>query len=94
MTLLLLHARTLQREEFGAENTWQEDMDMPDASPTPSTLVDVVSHSGFGPPHLILAARRHTHSHLSQSLLHRITWHEADSVAQHEVERGRSERGR
>ena len=44
MTLLLLHARTLPREEAGAENTWQEDMDMPDASPTPSALVDVASH--------------------------------------------------
>jgi hypothetical protein len=73
-------------QDAGAENTWQEDMDMPDASPTPSALVDVASHSGFGPPHLILAARRPTHSHLSQSLLHRITWHEADSVAQHEVD--------
>jgi hypothetical protein len=74
-------------QDAGAENTWQEDMDMPDASPTPSALVDVASHSGFGPPHLILAARRPTHSHLSQSLLHRITWHEADSVAQHEVDK-------
>jgi len=25
-------------EDAGAENTWQEDMDMPDASPTKSAL--------------------------------------------------------
>mmetsp|Transcript_86009 Transcript_86009/g.125831 ORF Transcript_86009/g.125831 Transcript_86009/m.125831 type:complete len:96 (-) Transcript_86009:558-845(-) len=34
-------------EDAGAENTWQEDMDMPDACLTLSALVDVASHSGF-----------------------------------------------
>jgi len=38
------------------------------------------------PPHLVLAVRRHNHTQLSQSLLHRITWHEAYSVAQNELD--------
>jgi len=84
-------------EDMDAENTWQEDQDMPDASLTQSALVHVVSqythgdagecsHSGLGPPPLVLAVRLPAHSQLSQSLLHKIMWHEADSVAQKELE--------
>ena len=57
---------------------------MPGASPTKSARVHVGSHSGFGPPRLVLAVRRPDHTQLSQSLLYRISWHEADSVAQHD----------
>jgi hypothetical protein len=74
-------------EDAGAENTWQEDMDMPDASPTKSALVHEVSHSGLEPAHIVLAVRHPDHTQLSQSLLHRITWHEADSAAQHELDK-------
>jgi len=42
-------------EDAGAENTFQEDMDMPDVSLTKSALVHEVSHSGLEPAHLVLA---------------------------------------
>jgi len=38
------------------------------------------------PPHLVLAVRCADHTQLSQSLLHRITWHEDGSAAQHELD--------
>jgi len=65
-------------EDAGAENTGQEDMDMPDAYPTKSALVHEVWHSVLEPAHIVLAVRLPDHAQLSQSLLHRITWHEAD----------------
>jgi len=74
-------------EDAGAENTWQEDMDMLDASPTKSALVHEISHSVLEPAHIVLAVCRPDHTQLSQSLLHRITWHEADSAAQHELDK-------
>jgi len=58
---------------------------MPDTSLTKSALVHEVSHSGLEPAHLVLAVRCPDHTQLSQSLLHRITWHEADSAAHHEL---------
>ena len=69
-------------KDAGAENAWQKDM--LDVSLTKSALVHAVSHSGLEPAHLVLAARLPDHTQLSQSLLHRITWHETDSAAQHE----------
>jgi len=74
-------------EDAGAENTWQEDMDMLDASLTKSALVHEVSHSGLEPAHIVLAVRCPDHTQLSKSLLHRITWHEADSAVQHELDK-------
>jgi len=74
-------------EDAGAENTRQEDMDIPDASLTKSALVHEVLHSGLEPAHIVLAVRHPDHTQLSQSLLYRITWHEADSVAQHELDK-------
>ena len=58
-------------EDAGAENTWQEDMDMPDASPTKSALVHEVSHSVLEPAHIVLAVRRPDHTQLSQSRVSR-----------------------
>ena len=60
---------------------------MPDASPTKSALVHEVSLSGLQPAHLVLAVRRPDHTQLSHSLLNRITWHKADSAAQHELDK-------
>jgi len=74
-------------EDAGAENTWQEDMDMPDAFPIKSALVHEVSHSVLEPAHIVLTVRCPDHTQLSQSLLHRITWHEAGSAAQHELDK-------
>jgi len=53
-------------------------------SPTKSALVHVVSHSGLETTMLVV--RHPDHTRLSQSLLHRITWREADSAAQHELD--------
>ena len=74
-------------EDTGAENTWQEDIDMPDASSTKSALVHEVSHSVLEPAHIVLVVCCPDHTQLSQGLLHRITWHEADSAAQHELDK-------
>jgi len=50
-------------------------------------MLHEVSHSGLEPAHIVLAVRRPDHTQLSQSLLLRITWHEADSAAQHELDK-------
>jgi len=74
-------------EDTGAENTWQEDIDMPDASSTKSALVHEVSHSVLEPAHIVLVVCCPDHTQLSQGLLHRITWHEADSAAQQKLDK-------
>jgi len=47
--------------------------------------VHEVSHSGVEPAHIVLAVRHPDHTQLSQSLLHIIMLHEADSAAQREL---------
>jgi len=60
---------------------------MPDTSPTNIAELHEISHSGLEPAHIVLAVRHPDHKQLSQSLLYRITWHEAYSAAQHELDK-------